>query len=264
MAPRGVKRKAQEPVDTSSTGSSPSNSELLKMMRSLHAKMDQSLNTSKQLTEDVKQIKEIVSTHDGRIGKVEQRIDKVEYSVNRLGLEQEYLQKEINKVCLIFDGLPDSADESEDDLYRNVKLFMSELVDEDISFDTAYRLGKYKPNFRRPIRVRFLAMCQRNLIYSKKSKLHPPFYINEDLPFSIRRDHAILRNKKKEAIQNGTPVENISVDWKLRTITINQDKFKVIDGALSQTNSASLNNLSQVTNSQVNFLDRSTLSQDRP
>jgi len=141
---------------------------------------------------------------------------------------------------------------------------MSEMIQDDISFDTAYRLGKFKSNFRRPIRVRFLAMCQRNLIYANKNKLLPPFYINEDLPFSIRKDHAILRNKKKEALQNGSLLENISIDWKLRTITVDARKFSILNGNLipSMQVSTSSNSSQHSTSTPADFLDPDVTGMD--
>jgi len=160
--------------------------------------------------------------------------------------------------------MPDSADESDDHLYSSVKLFISELTEDEISFDTAYRLGKFKPNHRRPVRVRFLAMCQRNLIYSNRNKLTPPFYINEDLPFSIRKDHAILRSKKRDAIKSGVPTENISIDWRQRSILINLDKFAIKDGNLvlvSQSQSKQTSGISSQASASISNSANPFLSQ---
>jgi len=216
----------------------PTNGDLMKLMSSLHAKMHENLSTTKGLQTEVESIKNIISTQDKRIGTVERRVEKIDASVHVLETEQEFLQKEINKLNLIFEGIPDSADENEDTLYSRVKVFISEISKDDISFDTAYRLGTFKPNYRRPVKVRFLAMCQRNLIYSKRSILHSPFYINEDLPYTIRRDHAIIRNKKKDALKSGIPAEKVFVDWRHRSIQINDDKFTIQDGKLTRVPSS--------------------------
>jgi hypothetical protein len=113
-----------------------------------------------------------------------------------------------------------------------VKLFICDVVGEEISFDTAFRLGQQKPHFRRPIKVRFLSVIQRNLVYNNRTKKAPPFYINEDLPFSIRRDHGILRDKKRTEIRNGTNPEQIKINYKTRSITVGSTHLKVQDGTL--------------------------------
>jgi hypothetical protein len=68
---------------------------------------------------------------------------------------------EKNYVNLIIDGIPDPAGKDDDALYRGVNMFISDLVKDDISFDTSCRLDQHKPNHRRPIK---LSICPFNYL----------------------------------------------------------------------------------------------------
>jgi hypothetical protein len=94
-----------------------------------------------------------------------------------------------------------------------VKTFIFEITGEDISFDTAYRFGPDKIHYRRPIKVKFLSMIQRNQVYSNRNKTTPPFYINEALPYSIRRDNGLLRERKRQEIRKGMNPEYVKIDF---------------------------------------------------
>jgi archaellum component FlaC len=198
----------------------------------LSKKIDKSLSATSEIKDDLKEIKSLVSSHGQRILNVEDRVSHVETSVSKLVQENEDLRKELYKMNLIIEGIHDPVGEDDDALYAKVKLFICDVVGEDITFDTAFRLGHQKPHFRRPIKVRFLSVIQRNLVYSNRSKKAPPFYINEDLPFSVRRDHGILRDKKRNEIRMGINPDLIKINYKTRTISVADNHFKVQDGIL--------------------------------
>jgi hypothetical protein len=221
--------------------SSPQTDELKTLFMDLARKIDQSLSATNDIKDDLKEIKTLVSSQGERLTHVEDRVGHAETSVKKLINENEDLRREINKMNLIIDGIPDPAEEDEDALYTRVKVFISDLVGEEISFDTAFRLGHHKLNHRRPIKVRFLSMIQRNLVYTNRGKTAPPFYINEDLPYSILRDHGILRDRKRNEIRNGTHPDQIKIDYKTRTISIANVLHGVNNGILlPQRNPSSL------------------------
>jgi hypothetical protein len=64
----------------------------------------------------------------------------------------------------------------------------------------------------------------------------PPVFINEDLPASIRRDQALLRKKRKEAIDEG---KKFTIDWNNKRISVENTTFTVINGKISETASTS-------------------------
>ena len=67
--------------------------------------------------------------------------------------------------------------------------------------------------------------------------LNHPFYLNEDLPFSLRRDQSILRQKKKEAI--GITADLVKINYKNKTIKIANETFSVKNGCISGQSSQS-------------------------
>jgi hypothetical protein len=215
---------------------SPENDDIKALVLKLATKIDAATNDIK---EDLREIKSLVSSHGQRINDVEDRVEHVESAVTKLTQDNEDLRKEINKMNLIIDGIPDPVGEDDNALYGRVKTFICGIVKDDISFDTAFRLGQQKPNHRRPIKVRFLSMVQRNLVYSLRSNTSPPFYINEDLPFSIRRDHGLLRDRKRQEIRNGINPDHIKIDYKSRCITIENLTYQAKDGVLSKSSNTS-------------------------
>jgi hypothetical protein len=194
--------------------------------------------TTNAIRNDLKEIKELVSSHETRISSSEVKIQNVESSLEKLEREHEDMRKEMGKINLIIQGIPDTVDETEDELYSRVKIFLLKQVEDDVSFDSAYRLGKPKPHYRRPIRIRFMTLLQRNLVYESRNKALPPFYINEDLPFATRRDFSVLRKKKRETIQSGIPAEEVKIDYKNKTITIQSTQHHVKNGILQSINSS--------------------------
>jgi len=241
MVPPKPKRKRRNDDDITTDESL----DVINLLKELNTKMDENLATTKVIKKELVEVKSILSTHDKRLTTAEKKIEKVESSVSSLQQDNESIKKDLNAINLIFAGFPDFPDEIESDLYNRVKIILSTLVDEEVPFDTAFRLGKYVQSKRRPVKVRFLSMSQRNLIYNNRSKVTPPFYINEDLPFSLRRDYSILHNKKKEEIQKGIPKEEIQIDHKLKRITIQGQVFTIMNSVLQPINSTNCTSNSQ-------------------
>jgi hypothetical protein len=208
--------------------------ELKELVLNLARKIDQSLSATNDIKDELKEIKTLVSTDASRLSTVEDRVGHVESSASKVHQEDEDLRKELCKMNLIIDGIPEPAGEDDDALYRRVKMFISELVKDDISFDTAHRLGQHKPNRRRPIKVKFLSMMQRNHVYNNRLMTSPPLYINEDLPYSTRRDHGFLRDRKRQEIRKGVAPDQTKIDYKSRSISTAGAIFNVHDGVFHE------------------------------
>ncbi|OXA46619.1 hypothetical protein Fcan01_18790 [Folsomia candida] len=75
-------------------------------------------------------------------------------------------------------------------------------------------------------------MSERDLVWANRKATVPPIFINEDLPFTLRRDFAILRKKAKEIRrENG----NAEITWRTKTITTESEVLIVKMGILYLT-----------------------------
>jgi hypothetical protein len=235
--------ESQDEDNTSQSQSTPQEisgpEDIKALLLYLVKKVDGNLQETKGMRKDLKEIKDLVTSHERRLHNTEVRVENVESSLQKLELENEDIRKELNKINLIVEGIPDTEDETEDELYGRVKYFLSNQIEQDVSFDNAYRLGKPRPDYRRPIRVRFMTMLQRNIVYQNRSKAKHPFYVNEDLPFTTRRDYGILRKKKRDTIQKGVPADQVKIDYKNKTIAIGNTRQSIKQGFLQAEPSTS-------------------------
>jgi CRISPR/Cas system CSM-associated protein Csm2 small subunit len=208
--------------------------EIKSLLVAIVKKMDVQQEATSGIRNDLQDIKYLnISTHDRRISNTEVKVDYIESSIEKLEQQNDELRREMSKISLIIDGIPDSATESDDELYSRVKIFLMSIIDEEITFDNAHRLGKYILHHRRPIKIRFMTMLQRNIVYQNRSKAVPPFFINEDLPFATRRDNAILRKKTRDALQSGILADHVKIDYRQKFITVRNLRFEVKNGFLS-------------------------------
>jgi hypothetical protein len=209
------------------------NDDIKSLLVRIVKKMDDHQEATCGIRDDLKEIKTLICSHDRRISNTESKVDNIESSIEKLEQQNDELRKEMSKINLIIDGIPDTTTESDDELYSRVKIFLTEIVDEEITFDSAHRLGKYVLGHRRPIKVRFMTMVQRNIVYQNRAKAVPPFFINEDLPFATRRDNAILRKKKRDAIQSGISADDVKIDYRRKIVTVRNLSYHVKNGILS-------------------------------
>lgn len=151
-------------------------------------------------------------------------------TVSQLKSDNEYLTKELLKVNLVISGIEDYETESYDDLFSEVVKTFKNICDEKVYIDKVYRLGKYRSDFCRAVKVRFCKMSDRDLIWSCRMQSKNPIFINEDLPASTRKAHAILRKKRNEAIKEG---KTVKIDWTKKTIIINGKSLTVQNDELT-------------------------------
>lgn len=107
------------------------------------------------------------------------------------------LQKLVSKRNVIIHGL----EETEDDLETDVSKMMHEklkvsLKSEDV--EEVFRIGK-KSNRTRPVKLVFASLKKRQEVFKVKSNLKgSEIYINEDLPFEIRKQRQAIRNLRNQ------------------------------------------------------------------
>ncbi len=131
--------------------------------------------------------------------------------------ENELLYRQANFQNLILIGLSDTKEESDYDIFQRVTKKISTITDADNRLDTVYKIGYFKNESNRPIRIRFLAHNDRNLAYECRKHLTDNMTLNEDLPFRVRQDLFALRKKRAELFQDKI---KHTINWKTKTITI--------------------------------------------
>jgi archaellum component FlaC len=195
--------------------------------------VEDSHSTIKKLSEDIKSLSVKVTAHDTKLSEVDGSLNSINSSVNELKSENDFLHKELNKLNLVLFGLDESS-ESEDNLLSQIVKLFADLTTDLVQIDCAYRIGNSKPNSVRPVKIRFMSLSHRNLIFSNRSKLPSPLTLKDDLPFEMRRNHAILHQKKAEAITSGVPDNDVIINFKHYTIKIKNVQYSARNGTLIQ------------------------------
>jgi regulator of replication initiation timing len=190
-----------------------------------------SANT-KVITDKFDKLEQSFTHHQEKIDELETEVDVLKKTVSKMTSENEQLWKEITKLNLVFSGVHENVNESMNDLYSIVSRIMREVMGEKCEFDTAHRVGKVMQNVTRPIKVRFFSMSQRNAIWMSRFNAKRPIFINEDLPLSTRKDHGVMRQKKKLLLNNGYSTKEIRMDWKKKVIQTVDSSFLVKDGVV--------------------------------
>lgn len=166
------------------------------------------------------------------------KTDKFAMSVNKTEDNYETLDREVRKINLIFSGLADSVDETVESLHRNVASIILHITGNQVNFDIATRIGSLNNHRTRQVKVRFHRMENREFVWNSRKNTKPPIFINEDLPFTMRRDFAVIRKKAKDLKDQNVKCE---INWSKRTITTDSDKLFVNEGKIhtQQTNNPS-------------------------
>ncbi|CAL8087385.1 unnamed protein product [Orchesella dallaii] len=84
----------------------------------------------------------------------------------------------------------------------------------------------------RPVKVKFSTISSRDYIFKNRDKVPNPCVLKADIPFTMRRAYAILKQKEAEPINNG---ENCTVNLRKRQLETNGETFAVLDGKLQTT-----------------------------
>jgi uncharacterized phage infection (PIP) family protein YhgE len=201
-------------------------------VNSLAELVKDSHSTIKKLSEDFLSLSRKVNNHEDKFSEVDDSIFSINSSIHELKSENEFLKKELNKLNLVLFGFEESS-EVEESLLREIVQLFGTLSTELINIDCVYRIGISKPHLLRPIKIKFLSMSHRNEILSNRSKLPAHLTLKEDLPFEMRRNHAILHQKKADALNSGVSENAIKIDFKRNSIKIQNATFIVRNGTLN-------------------------------
>ncbi|CAL8110386.1 unnamed protein product [Orchesella dallaii] len=156
-----------------------------------------------------KELLETVNKNSKSIEELKQENDELRHKYDNLQNKCEQLECELNYQNLVISGLPELTNESADVLKAKISEMLQTITGKHIIPDTVYRIGTYKHESCRPIRIRFASHSDRNAVLQKRDQLPRKVSIKPDLPFSIRRDHGILRKKKDELALNVKLTEKI-------------------------------------------------------
>ncbi|OXA38341.1 hypothetical protein Fcan01_26892 [Folsomia candida] len=144
-------------------------------------------------------------------------------------VQSESIEKELKRINLIITGLNDPINESNESLKQVVEELCSRVSKSEIKVDIVTRIGNHSALKPRQIIVRFYCLSDRELVWASRKSTVPPIFINEDLPFTLRRDFAILRKKAKDLRREN---EDAEINWRKKTITTESDVLIVKNGNL--------------------------------
>ncbi|OXA47204.1 hypothetical protein Fcan01_17996 [Folsomia candida] len=149
--------------------------------------------------------------------------------MDNLECHNEQIERDVKRINLIISGLSDPLNESLEELRIIVNKLFSNIVKQEIKVDSVLRLGSHKAQGCRQVIVPFSCLSDRESVWNSRKETKPPIFINEDLPYTLRRDFAILRKKAKEFKDNN---ENCTINWKNKSITSDRESHQVCNGRL--------------------------------
>jgi hypothetical protein len=172
-----------------------------------------------------------VTRHDKEIGDIDRSVCDLQQSVSSVKSDTVFLQREMNKQNLILFGLEEAC-ESQENLMEKVVGVLKLLTNELVTIDTVFRIGKLNNFSARPVKIRFQLISHRNIIYDNRSALPEGYALKDDVPFEVRKNHALLFKKKQQAMQTGIAEQEITIDFKRNSIGFRHEKHQIINGVL--------------------------------
>lgn len=162
------------------------------------------------------------------IHKLQLENSELRQKLNFLERENELRYRESHFQNLILVGLKDDEEENTNNLILKIQQILLDISSNQIAIDTVYRIGKFTSDRQRSVRIRFMSHSDRNKALENSENLPENIYLNEDLPYTIRRDNRLFRNKRSELFNLGV---NFQTDWKNKVITTNDGrKISISDG----------------------------------
>ncbi|CAL8077035.1 unnamed protein product [Orchesella dallaii] len=157
--------------------------------------------TPKNLSESQSEINSLLLTKLDPVARIMlPQLQSIQFHVSKIDTvktNQEILRApttRAQKSNIIIHGMSDNETESTARLKSDTEKLLSDICGRKINIDTSHRLGQYKPNNVQPVKGKLILQSERDLIMKNRDKLNPPKFIKEDLPFSTRRDNAVLWN----------------------------------------------------------------------
>jgi len=181
--------------------------------------------TINQLTVDVDSNKSKIKSINDQLSKNTSTINQVSTKVNVAWQMNEKTEIELRKINLVFAGIPEDENESENALKVELHKIIKKITNKDIHVDTANRIGQKRHDRTRLVKTRFYCLSDREMVWSNRLKTTRPVFINEDLPPTTLKAHAIMRKKLKEL---KTDSINAKPNFYKKTITTDE-KFYFFD-----------------------------------
>lgn len=176
------------------------------------------------MNKQYEEIKSLQATKDTKIERLGRRLDNSDICQTRLGSKVDKLEtKEATsdikhrKYNLVFDGVPEAANENVYGLIANIFNSSNGLADPS-SIDTAYRLGKPNANHIRPILVAFYSIAAKDQVLRNAAKIkyvtnRPNMWINRDHPDITRRQsnnarkcYNLMKQNNHKCVLQGTSI----------------------------------------------------------
>ncbi|CAL8137797.1 unnamed protein product [Orchesella dallaii] len=196
----------------------------------------------------------LVTSNNERLENIECDNNEIQKRMDFLEQENELLHREVKFQNLILLGLTEKRYENSEGLKQDILELIFRICKKRIPVDTVYKLGAYREQYKRPVRIRFLSHSDRNLVYEKRMLLPEGAALKEDLPFSLRRDHNLIRRKRDELTEEQV---SFKINWKTKTIYAdNGIIFYVINGQLHQE----FTTVHESTNEQLSFDENAFLN----
>ncbi|CAL8068390.1 unnamed protein product [Orchesella dallaii] len=209
------------------------------LLLAMTSNMERLLKQPKKQIDDLhKLLQEQSKQNKHRFEGIEKENKDLKSKLSSLQRENESLQVELREKNIIVTGLKDSENESELQLFNSVCELLNSITDKcdnpsiKVRPDKVYRINKFNIERIRPVRVKFSTISARDHIFRNRDKVLSPCVLKADIPFSMRRDHAILKQKEAELIDNGEPC---TINMKKRQLETNGETFEVIDGQLENS-----------------------------
>jgi len=227
--------KSEDDMDTDElpTTKEPSLSTILNEIRKSNT---QNQDNFKELNKSIQLIRANVTDNSNKINSLSQDIQFLQRdghdsndSIAQLQRDCENTERELKKIYLIVSGLIDSESESVEKLLYTVNLLITSLTGKNVPLDSVKRFGFFKHDKPRQVKIRFLNLTDRDLVWANRLNTPKSIFINEDLPYVTRRDNAILRSKSKILTREG---KTSTINWSQKTITTDTQIFKIFNGEL--------------------------------
>lgn len=171
-----------------------------------------------------------LESHDSRITKLEDENLKLKQKITQLSNDNELLTKELRNKNLIISGIPESESETDASLRELLLAKFQSITKKTVQIDSAYRLRRKEKGVVRHVKVLFVTFNDRNCVYLNRTKTEKGVFINEDLHKNTRRDHALLRRKRKELSD-----KQINSKLNLSKLTVEAETgevFEIVNGVV--------------------------------
>lgn len=224
------------------------NSDLSEFEKRMIAVLNSSINqtiksTLKQEINEVRteisnEIKLTLGHQDQKISEIERdyQVLQEKFVVQKHYIEQLEVQCKAKNIIIL--DLADNDKETNTQLKAKVQKRLNDLAGQVCPIDVIYRIGEFRADNKRPIRVKFERESDRNLVFSKRAELPQPTIIKSDTPEGMRIDHALLFGKQAELKESGT---ESTINFKKRCLeTTDGEVFSVSDGVLRDADNTPL------------------------